>query len=358
MKKYIIEYGDYDEIISILNNHIPHTNLDKVTTVIIDLYEDEYIAIKKAGYNIKEDRFVMGSDALCYTPTDMLGSQVPPTDLLNYYNVWNSHAAGFTGAGVKVALIDTGQHDNHHAAAPAVTRHDFTIGQTGSNLEPQSHGGRGCIHIGQTNLFTGTSTPGAAALYGIAYGCDLHSMRVMEDDTSLYNSSVISAIDYCIANNFDIINISLSMGSGLDLAVYSALAAGIIVVCASGNNVFGSVAHPADVLGVIAVNAWDTGAVAGSHITGDNETKVTIVNYISGHTSFAGGTSQGAFMLTGLLAIYKQKYPSLNTEKAVHLLKRRALTIDGFTYDRVSVTNTKGILENYQTGAGFIAPIN
>lgn len=358
MKKYIIEYKDYDEIVSVFTNHIPHTDLNKVNTVIVDLYEDEFIAIKKAGYNIKEDTFVLGNDALCYTPTDMASSQTPPTDLLNYYNAWDSHAAGFTGAGVKVAVIDTGQHDNHHAAAPGVTRHDFTVGQTGSNLEPQSHGGRGCIHIGQTNLFTGTATSGATALYGIAYGCDLHSMRIMEDDTALYNSSVISAINYCIANNFDIINLSLSLGAGLETAVQAALTANIIVVCASGNDPMNPIAHPANMEGVIAVNAWDTGVVSGSYITDDTSTRVTIVNYISGHTSFAGGTSQGAFMLTGLLAIYKQKYPSLNTAKAVHLLKRRALQLDGFTYNRYSVSDTKGILENYETGAGFIAPIN
>ncbi len=357
MRRYILEYDHLDEAEALLGKEIPYIHLENVTTIIVELYEDEYKAIKEAGYSIKEDVPVMNA-LLAVPPYLMPNSQNPPTTLFNYYNLTAAHAAGFRGTGVKVGIIDTGCHDNHHAACPAVTRHDFTIEQSGADLEPQPHGGRACIIIGQTNLFTGTPTPGAPALYGMAYECDLHSFRVQENSTAIFASTVIASINYCIANNFDIINLSLSMGGGLDTSVNAAMAAGIIVVCASGNNAFTQVAHPANIPGVLAINGYLNGAPAGSYLTSDGHVQVTLVNYLQGHTSTAGGTSQAAFMASAQLAIYKQKYPSLNTEKAVHLLKRKALPMDGFTYNIPSHTETKDVLENYQTGAGFMPSIN
>lgn len=355
MKKYIIQYDHYDELVSILGDGIPHSNLNNVNTVIVDLYEEEYLAIKNAGYNIIPDVSIKGEDALCYTPTNMTFAVTPPTALLDYYNLTNSHAAGFTGVGVKVAVIDTGQHDNHHAAAPAVTRHDFTVGQTGIDGEPISHGGRACIIIGQTNLFTGTATPGAPALYGMAYGCDLHSMRIMEDDGGVFTSAIVTSLDYAVENNFHIVNLSLQLLDGsFDNALQACLDAGIIVVCASGNNIGAPMTYPARYPNVIAVNAWFAGSVGGSYLSTPNP--VTVTNYNSGHTTFVGGTSQAAFMLTGLLALYKQKYPSLNTAKAIHLLRRRAFTMDGYTYNTPSTS--RNVLLDATTGAGFVAPLN
>lgn len=356
MKKYIIEYDLYDDVQALLGHDVPHSNLVNVKTVIVDLTEQEYEALIGAGINIRPDFYIDGVDALCgFTPPLPLNSQVPPTQLLNYFNLPAVHAAGFTGAGVKIALPDTGQHDNHHAAAPAVIRHDFSVDQTGVSVEYQPHGGRACIIIGQTNLFTGTPTPGAPALYGMAHGAEIHSMRVQENLGGIYSSSVISAIEYAIANDFDIINISLSMGSGLDTCINAAIAAGIIVVCASGNSIPSYVAHPANLPNVIAVNTVLNGVVAGSYLTADGLPRVTWVNYCQGHTSTAGGTSQAAFETTALLAIYKQKYPSLDTPKAINLLRKKALEMDGFVGD--IVCETRGKLINYRTGGGFSAPI-
>jgi len=342
----------------LLGHEIPYKNLKYVTTILVNLYDEEYEAIKESGYNIKKDIEIKSSDALLAVPPyELPSSETPPTTLFTYYNLTNSHAAEFTGLGVKVALIDTGCDDNHLAAAPSVTRHDFSVDQTGVSIEPETHGGRGCIIIGQTNLYTGTPTPGATALYGMAYESDLHSLRVQEDNTAIFSSSIITAIDYCIANSFHIINLSLDGSGGLSTAVNAALAANIIVVCASGNNPANYISHPANIDGVIAVNGWLT-EVAGSHLTLDGHTQITAVNFVQGHTSTIGGTSQAAFHLTALLAIYKQKYPTLNTTKAIHLIKNKALQVDGYTYSLKSHTKTKGILENYETGAGFIGPIN
>lgn len=354
MKKYIIQYDDYDNILGLLGYGIPHSNLKNVSTIIVDLTDEEYEALIGAGINILKDSV----GKFMFTPNALSNSQTPPNDIFNYYNIESAHAAGFDGDGVKVAIIDSGQHDNHHAAAPNTTRHDFTQGQSGEDIEITPHGGRGCIIVGQTNLFTGTPVPGATAEYGIAHDCDLHSMRVEEDSGLIFASSVISALNYCVSNNFDIINLSIALENNtMDNAILACLNAGIIVICASGNDYEVSMTYPANYDGVIAVNGWNDSVdpkVFGSYLIGPN--KITITNYSQGHTTFVGGTSQAAFILTGILTIYKQKYPSLDTPKAIHLLRRKALQMDGFTYD--IPCNTNNILLNNRTGAGFLAPIN
>lgn len=357
MKKYIIQYEDYDDILSILGHDIPHSNLDNVTTVIVDLYDDEYEALTATGMNILEDAVGTEEDWL-FTPGALSNSQNPPTTVLTYYNLTNAHAAGFDGSGVKIGIIDTGQHDNHHAAAPAVIRHDFTLGQSGTSIEVTPHGGRACMIIGQTNQFTGTSTPGASALFGFAYGAEIHSMRVEEDSGSFYASSIIAALNYAVANGFHIVNMSFQITNGaFDNALQACLDAGIIVVCASGNSTLANMAYPARYPGVISVNGWNNSVspkVFGSYLNTPNP--VTVTNYHQGCATFAGGTSQAAFMLTGLLGLYKQKYPSLDTPKAINLLRKKALQMDGFTYDIETIT--QGILIDDQTGAGFVAPLN
>ena len=42
MEKYIIEYTDYNEILGLLGHEITHSKLENVSTIIVDLTEEEY----------------------------------------------------------------------------------------------------------------------------------------------------------------------------------------------------------------------------------------------------------------------------------------------------------------------------
>lgn len=347
MKKYILEYNTHDEVIALLGREIPHEHLEHVSTIILDLYEDEYLAIKEAGYNIVENNYDI---EVLYTPPTFATTGEPPP-FNEYMGVPASHAAGFDGTGVSIGLLGSGTSVGAAATVPTLIFQDYTgLGMV--DISP-SHEGRGTLCIGQMlQLNTGVPKP-----YGIAKGCQLYNIKCYPGGSAEF----IQGINYCIANNIDIINISFNLGSGMNTAINAALAAGIIVVCASGNSLATQVAHPANIPGVICLSGLqcNTGVLFGSYLTPDSSTNVTIVNYHGGHyQTFSGGTSQAAWMLSGILAIYKQKYPSLTTEKAIHLLKRRAKQLTGYTYNRTSNTSTKGVLENYETGAGFLAPIN
>lgn len=354
MKKYIIEYEDYDDILSILGHDIPHSNLKYVTTVIVDLYEDEYNAIKEAGVNITENHITSPEKGLLFYPSDKPYRTYPllTGGLNEYLNITGSHTAGFDGTGVNIGLLDTGcQPANQALCMPSLILQDYTGFGTG---DLYSHGSKGCMILAQRYSFF---NPVNEVLTGMAIGATVYSMNVFDGGVA----AVIDAINYCIGNDIHIINMSFDMSTGLTAAVNAALAAGIIVVCACGNSLLSDIAHPADIPGVIAVNAVETQTpgmpVFGSYTTGDGNVQITTTNYNGGHYEFfTGGTSQAAFQLTGLLAIYKQKYPSLNTEKAIHLLRRKALTMDGYNYNVNSYSRRKFV--NYETGGGFVAPIN
>lgn len=353
MEKYIIEYTDYNEILGLLGHEITHSKLENVSTIIVDLTEEEYEALIGAGIKI----FKNLPGKLLFTPQNVPfrgypgltapDQGVPVNDFLN---LRNAHLAGFNGAGTKVAILDTGANISTLQAVPTLIRQDYT------GLGPDdlyNHGGKACNIIGQVFSLFNLSI---SVTYGMAYGCQLYSMNVLDGGTA----AVIAAIDYCISHGIDVINISLEMGSGLDTAITAAIDAGIIVVCASGNSTGSPVAHPANVPGVIAVNgvAYDNASVIfGSYITTDGHVQVTTTFYDGGHAeSFVGGTSQAAFMISGLMAIYKQKYPSLDTPKAINLLRKKSLEMTGYTYSISSSTKDK--LLDYQTGGGFIGPIN
>lgn len=352
MKKYIIKYEDYNNILALLGHGVPHSNLEHVSTVIVDLTEEEYEGLVGAGIDIKENEY---KTKLLYLPPNVSFRSYPtdPPDINSYARIPQSHAAGFDGTGVNVALLGSGCQDSNAAlCGPTLTRLDFTGLGVGDDYSHESKGC--CIGLQRYSFFS----PGLEVKNGMAYGCNLYSMRTLEGG----NAAVINAINYCIANNIHIINCSFDTGTGtgLESAVQAAMDAGIIFVCASGNTIGSPVAHPANIPGVICINSTqydNAGIPFGSYITSDGHIQVTATLYNGGHYEFwAGGTSQAAWMTSFILAIYKQKYPSLNTERAANILRRRALALDA--YDPTISSPSRGKLANYQTGAGFIAPIN
>lgn len=351
MKKYIIQYKDYNNVLSLLGHEIPHYNISNINTLVVDLTEEEYEALMGANINIIEEQ----KPKLCYIPDviPLRGYPDPYNPLNDFLNITPAHSAGFDGTGVTIGIMDTGCNDGGLLACPTLIRQDYT----GTYVQDDyNHGGKAINIIGQTHSTIAPNNP--ISYGGLAHGAQLYSMKVFQDGTEGI-TPILNAISWAISNDINIINISIDYGGGLTSAINSALAAGIIVVCASGNSSIQPMAHPANIPGVIAVNGVDVSTptvIFGSYLNNSGENDVTITTYNAGSAeSFLGGTSQCAYHVTGLLAIYKQKYPSLDTPKAINLIQRKALEMDGYTYDIDSGLINK--LLNYETGGGFLAPL-
>lgn len=353
MKKYILEYDVHDEAVALLGREIPHEHFEHVKTIILDLYEEEYMAIKEAGYTIFEN-IIADFDPLAF-PANLPSFRSYPT-VPNYVNSYlkldTAHLAGFTGAGVSVALLGTGcLNAALPYAHPSLIRQDYS--GVGLNYDPYNHDSKGCVMLTQIkSIFSGLTVN-----EGLAPDCQVYSMSCLYGGPAAY----IAAINYCIANNIDILCTSIrGLGTTINTAIAAAIAAGVIVVCAAGNTPLDTIVDHGLVPGSVTVAgvAYNTATTTfGSYLTADNHIGITTTFYAGGHYEyFVGGSSQASFMVSGLLAIYKQKYPSMNSFNAVNLLKKRALPMDGHAYNTLSTT-TRGVLENYKTGAGFLGPL-
>ena len=167
--------------------------------------------------------------------------------------------SSFTGAGVGVAIIDSGVWAGHRSLAGRVVfAKDFVSDDTartdrgvkgsgtpGSYDDPYGHG----THIGATiagsSPYPADSTS-QTPFRGVAPGANLISLRVIGADGTGKASDVIAAVQWVIQNRkrFNIRVINLSLGGPAEQsyrddpmceAVERAIHAGIVVVAAAGN---------------------------------------------------------------------------------------------------------------------------
>ncbi len=176
-----------------------------------------------------------------------------------------------TGAGVAVAVIDSGIDFGHAALKKRVLATiDFT---GGAGQDAYGHG----THVAAIIAGQRGRTADTADYRGIAPGAFIVNLRVLGADGSGYASDVVEAIDWAIehrkAYNIKVINLSLGtpvlqpyQDDPVCEAVERAIAAGIVVVVAAGNNgqsvdgkrIFGGITSPGNHPDAITVGAVDT----------------------------------------------------------------------------------------------------
>jgi serine protease AprX len=189
-------------------------------------------------------------------------------------------AAGTGGAGVGIAVIDSGinaEHDDlwRSPLGPRVVRFkDFTT-STSPNVwtnAPATDGFGHGTHV--AGILSGNGYYSSGRRAGIAPGAHLVALKVLDDQGLGFISNVIDAIDYAVANQaaLGIRVINLSVGAGvyesyttdpLAQAAKRAVDAGIVVVASAGNlgqnaaheTQFGGVTSPGNAPWVLTVGA-------------------------------------------------------------------------------------------------------
>lgn len=165
------------------------------------------------------------------------------------------------GEGVTVGIIDSGV-DGTHPDLRNVTGglncvSDEVRGNPGAadNWRPARLEGEHGTHV--AGIIGGGGLAGG--FRGIAPGVKLRSYRVFPDaGDGASNFDIAKAIDVAVADNCDIINMSLGGGPKDDLtqaAIDRALEAGVVVVAAAGNDYRQPVSYPAAFPECVAVSA-------------------------------------------------------------------------------------------------------
>jgi subtilisin family serine protease len=134
------------------------------------------------------------------------------------------------GAGVKVAVIDTGiDHKHPDLKANYKGGYDF-VNEDDDPMDDNGHG----THCAGTIA----ALDNDIGVIGVAPEADLYGVKVLNQDGSGYNSDIIRGIIWSIHNDMDVISMSLG-GPGpsraMDMAIALAVDAGVTVVVAAGN---------------------------------------------------------------------------------------------------------------------------
>src|SRR3954470_20914209 len=179
------------------------------------------------------------------------------TDVIRASKTW---AAGHSGAGVTVAVVDTGIDTSGDLAGQVVRSVDFT-----SEADGVDRYGHGTFVAG---LIAGTGAHSAGDIQGVAPGAKLVSLKISGADGATDVTLVLEALewlkDFAATYNIRVVNLSLGFASQqsyavdpLDYAVERLWNAGITIVTAAGNggNAPGTILAPGNDPFVVTVGS-------------------------------------------------------------------------------------------------------
>ncbi len=220
-------------------------------------------------------------------------------------------AQGYTGAGVKVGIIDTGiaQHDDLVIAGGA----NF-VDTASSYYDDNGHG----THVAGTVA----ALDNGIGVIGVAPGAQLYAIKVLNSSGSGTLSDIIEGIDFAISEQLDIINMSLGTSTdspALHTAVDTAYSSGILVVASAGNSgkrviTVDNVGYPAKYDSAIAVAATDVNNLRASFSSTGPAVEVAAPGvyvrstYLNNSYATMSGTSMAAPHVSGHLALMIQSF--------------------------------------------------
>ncbi|MFW9916648.1 MAG: S8 family peptidase [Candidatus Thorarchaeota archaeon] len=239
-----------------------------------------------------------------------------------------------TGAGVKIAVLDSGIDYNHgDLASNYKGGYDFVD----DDSDPKDKNGHGTHVAGII-----AARDNEYGVIGVAPKASLYAVRVLDAQGDGNMGDVCAGINWAINNNMDIITMSLTgpEHSPTASALQTAYNSGIVCVAASGNSDNDEVSFPACLSTVIAVGALE-----------DDDTRWDLSNYGTQlelvapgadiysawkGSSFAtkSGTSFATPMVTGTIALLLSCDPSLTPAEIRSVLQTTAWDLGDSGWDQ------------------------
>lgn len=287
-------------------------------------------------------------------------------DLIHSFDAWDD---GFTGAGVSIAVIDTGFYQ--HSDISFAGGYSIFGGEDPWTNDTNGHG----THVAGV-LAASQQSPARGIAPGVSlYGVKVYPSGKSGEDTPTSTSNLLLGLQWAIndaneGQGVDIINISSGYeeyNQDIYDAITEAVDAGILVVAASGNRQDGNntIDYPAAHDEVVAVSSVDRNSVAASDSMSSEKNElaapgVTIYGLSnSGGYENRSGTSQATPHVSGLAAIMMQRSKgSLTASQIRSQLQREALDLGAKGRDKnygyglvqyVSEDNSQGS-DDSQTG--------
>lgn len=276
---------------------------------------------------------------------------------MNVTSTWQS----YRGEGVRVAVIDTGCHQAHEdfSGSNFVLGKNMVSGSTGSAAYDDTNG------HGTSSAATIAAAVNSVGGSGIAPNVEVVVLKCVDSSGNFSNSAILNALQYCIDNDVDIINMSIqgysttfntsyiedfgevevnTTSTGIMSSTYlktkinDCYNEGITIVAAAGNFNTNRESYPAANDHVIAVAS--TGLLESNKLNKAGFSNygswidICAPGYITTPTltdnssySITYGTSFSAPLVTGAIALYKSKYPNATPDQIEEALKSSATPV-------------------------------
>lgn len=244
---------------------------------------------------------------------------------------------------VKVAILDTGIDLDHPDLMSNIKGGINTIVSWRSTNDDNGHGTHVAGIIAALN--------NAIGVVGVGPQIDLYAVKVLSRNGSGYTSDIIEGIQWAIANNINVINLSLGTTADIQAfhdAIIAAKNAGITVVAAAGNSgpADNTVIYPAKYEEAVAVTATDS--TDGQPYWSSRGPEVDIAapgasiysTYPDKRYATMSGTSMATPHVAGTAALILATHPSYTPDQVLNLLRSTA-------------TNLPALSTN-QEGAGLV----
>lgn len=262
------------------------------------------------------------------------------------------------GAGVRVAIIDTGIDITHPDLVNSVS-HGVDISTLNAFVEQTPVRDIGYHGTMVASLLAGRGHGKNIGVIGTAPEAELVSVAMRFDvQKPTTDQQIAAGVRYAVDAGAKIINLSLTRNSKdwpaeWDAAFQYAFDHDVVVVAAAGNRADGTeqVGAPATIPGVLVVAGVDRNAVISNQASTQGLTIAVaapatdlVSAYPGGEYKIWSGTSGAAPIVSGLVALVRAKYPNLDANNVIN---------------RVISTATKMDDESYSTqfGYGLIDPV-
>jgi subtilisin len=235
---------------------------------------------------------------------------------------------GIDGSGVRVAIIDSGADITHPLLGHITQGIDLTNNADRKTWQKDV--------VGHGSHCAGTiAARGTDGIRGFVPGAEIHVLKIFPGGQF---SSLLDALDYCIANQIDIVNMSLGSPQPslvVEQKLQEALNNGVFCIVAAGNS-GGAVQYPASSPNVLAVSAigligavrpetWDSSQVDPRFVAPDGVFSpsfscfgpevavcapgVSIISTVPGGYEPQSGTSMAAPYVAGLATMLLAHHP-------------------------------------------------
>ena len=167
------------------------------------------------------------------------------------------YAAGYTGKGIRVGIVDTGIDPSHPDFAGRIVQlKDFT------GTDTSDHNGHG-THV--AGIIGGNGVASNGRYRGVAPDCQFIIAKALGSDGNGQTSDVIAGLEFLVEQNVQIVNLSLGGGGSSDgtdalSAACDAAADHGLVVCVAAGNAgpsSGTIGSPGCARNVITIGATD-----------------------------------------------------------------------------------------------------